>query len=40
MTSPSTERETRRRRHYTPSFKAKSVAVCLLGDASIAQVAL
>lgn len=38
MTSPSTEREIRRR--YAPSFKAKIVAACLQGDASIAQVAL
>ena len=40
MTSPSTEREIRRRRRYAPSFKAKIVATCLQGDASIAQVAL
>jgi len=40
MTSPSTEREIRRRRRYAPSFKAKIVAACLQGDASIAQVAL
>ena len=40
MTSSSTEREVRRRRRYTPSFKAKIVAACLQGDASIAQVAL
>ncbi|ATJ82019.1 transposase [Halomonas beimenensis] len=40
MTSPSTEREVRRRRRYTPSFKAKIVAACLQGDASIAQIAL
>ena len=40
MTPPSTEREIRRRRRYAPSFKAKIVAACLKGDASIAQVAL
>lgn len=40
MTSSSTEREIRRRRRYAPSFKAKIVAACLEGDASIAQVAL
>ncbi|QJQ99326.1 transposase [Halomonas sp. PGE1] len=40
MTSPNTEREIRRRRRYAPSFKAKIVAACLEGDASIAQVAL
>ncbi|UYG08020.1 IS66-like element accessory protein TnpA [Halomonas sp. M4R1S46] len=40
MTTPSTEREIRRRRRYAPSFKAKIVAACLQGDASIAQVAL
>ncbi|MCL7942326.1 transposase [Halomonas sp. ATCH28] len=40
MTSPSTEREIRRRRRYAPSFKAKIVAACLQGDASIAQIAL
>ncbi|NAW14334.1 IS66-like element accessory protein TnpA, partial [Halomonas icarae] len=40
MTSPNTEREIRRRRRYAPSFKAKIVAACLQGDASIAQVAL
>jgi transposase len=40
MTMPSTEREIRRRRRYAPSFKAKIVAACLQGDASIAQVAL
>ncbi|XKE44610.1 transposase [Halomonas organivorans] len=40
MTSPSTEREVRRRRRYTPSFKAKIVAACLQGDVSIAQIAL
>ena len=40
MTPPSTEREIRRRRRYAPSFKAKIVAACLQGDASIAQVAL
>ncbi|MFS8153635.1 IS66-like element accessory protein TnpA [Vreelandella titanicae] len=40
MTTPSTEREPRRRRRYAPSFKAKIVAACLEGDASIAQVAL
>ena len=40
MTSSSTEREIRRRRSYAPSFKAKIVAACLQGDASIAQVAL
>lgn len=40
MTSPNTERETRRRRRYAPSFKAKIVAACLQGDTSIAQVAL
>jgi len=39
MTPPSTEREVRRRRRYTPSFKAKIVAACLQGDDSIAQVA-
>jgi len=31
MTSPSTEREIRRRRRYAPSFKAKIVAACLEG---------
>ncbi|WP_163649498.1 transposase [Modicisalibacter sp. 'Wilcox'] len=40
MTTPTTEREVRRRRRYAPSFKAKIVAACLQGDASIAQVAL
>ena len=40
MTTPSTDREIRRRRRYAPSFKAKIVAACLQGDASIAQVAL
>lgn len=40
MSPPSTEREIRRRRRYAPSFKAKIVAACLQGDASIAQVAL
>lgn len=40
MASPSSEREPRRRRRYTPSFKSKIVAACLQGDASIAQVAL
>lgn len=40
MTSPTTEREVRRRRRYTPSFKAKIVAACLQGDTSIAQIAL
>jgi transposase len=40
MTIPSTEREIRRRRRYAPSFKAKIVAACLQGDASIAQIAL
>lgn len=40
MTPPSIEREVRRRRRYTPSFKAKIVAACLQDDASIAQVAL
>ncbi|QTP55874.1 transposase [Billgrantia sulfidoxydans] len=40
MTSPSTEREIRRRRRYAPSFGAKIAAACLEGDASIAQVAL
>lgn len=40
MTPPSTDREVRRRRRYAPSFKAKIVAACLQGDASIAQVAL
>jgi transposase len=40
MTTPSTEREIRRRRRYAPSFKAKIVSACLKGDASIAQVAL
>ncbi|MEQ4540400.1 MAG: transposase [Billgrantia sp.] len=39
MTS-STEREIRRRRRYAPEFKAKIVAACLQGNASIAQVAL
>ena len=40
LTSPSTEPEIRRRRRYASSFKAKIVAACLQGDASIAQVAL
>jgi len=40
MTSPNTEREVRRRRRCAPSFKAKIVAACLQGDASIAQIAL
>jgi len=40
MTTSSTEREIHRRRRYAPSFKAKIVAACLQGDASIAQVAL
>ncbi|WP_162899972.1 transposase [Halomonas sp. JS92-SW72] len=39
MTSPSTEREIRRRR-YVPSFQAKVVAACLHSDTSIAQIAL
>ena len=40
MTTPSTEREIRRRRRYAPSFKAKIVAAFLQDDTSIAQVAL
>lgn len=33
MTTPSTERETCRRRRYAPSIKAKIVTACLQGDA-------
>lgn len=40
MTSQTTEREIRRRRRYATEFKARIVAACLQGDASIAQVAL
>ncbi|AMD02721.1 IS66-like element accessory protein TnpA [Halomonas chromatireducens] len=40
MTTPSTQGEIRRRRRYASAFKAKIVAACLQGDASIAQVAL
>lgn len=40
MTTPSTQGEIRRRRRYSPSFKAKIVAACLQGDSSITQVAL
>ncbi|RAH36292.1 MULTISPECIES: IS66-like element accessory protein TnpA [unclassified Halomonas] len=40
MTTSSTDREIRRRRRYTPEFRAKIVTACLQGDSSIAQVAL
>nr|WP_163501635.1 transposase [Halomonas socia] len=40
MTTPSTEREIRRRRRYTREFKASVIAACQQPDVSIAQVAL
>ncbi|SEM21949.1 IS66-like element accessory protein TnpA [Halomonas daqiaonensis] len=40
MTSQSIDREIRRRRRYTPEFRARVVTACLQGDTSIAQVAL
>lgn len=33
------EKKKRRRRHFTPEFKAEAVRLCRAGDRTIAQVA-